>query len=283
MQANSIARYGWAPETESLFRFESQVLTGIPDIDKSHYAGVKLMANVRVQAANDYTLRVKLEQPRFMTLNGEISLTQAYRVIGNGGPRANAKEHLSQQFRKFLEEPMLVHLKKGLVQSFFVARDEPVAVTNIKRSLLAQLQLDISGSQVSETESNMIGSGAPAEVKIPFYSVLEGSLHGKCRTMYNVNPLTNARAIELEQLWEKEELQAQLTPSAEGKAACEGKKYFEIIKTRDYDACKSSPAYQAASGIDLNIDVTRTNAGNVMTVSCLNFFLIMLWRFHSFY
>ena len=70
--ANSIPRYGWTAGQEYLYRFESQVLTGIPDINKSQYSGVKLTAQAKVQAQNDYTLRIKLDQVKFMTLNGEI-------------------------------------------------------------------------------------------------------------------------------------------------------------------------------------------------------------------
>ena len=272
MHANSTLRYGWAPGTESHFRFESQVLTGIPDIQNSQYAGLKLAAHVRVQAFHDYTLRVKLEQPRFITLNGEISITEARRIIGNGGSRSGAKENLPQEFRRFLEEPMLVHLKRGLVESFFVSQDEPVAITNIKRSLLSQLQLDVSGSQRYETETNRLdlGQGAQLNVQIPYYMVQEESLHGKCQTMYNIYSMTPARVLELEKTWEEQEKNAQLTPSVAGKAACEGKKYFEIVKTRNLDHCHFSPAFQTVSGAESNVDITKSHMGNLMTVSTSN-------------
>ena len=277
MHANSTLRYGWAPGTESIFRFESQVLTGIPDINNSQYAGLKLTANVRVQAFPDYTLRVKLEQPRFITLNGEISLTEARRIIGTGGAKSGAKEHLPQEFRRFLEEPILVHLKRGLVESFFVSQDEPVAITNIKRSVLTQLQLDVSGSQRYETETNQLnlGQGAQLNAEINYYTVHEESLHGKCQTMYNVYQMTPARVLELEQTWEEQEKKAHLTPSAEGKAACEGKQYFEIVKTKNLDRCHFSPAFQKVSGADANVDITKSHMGNLMTVSISNIYSLI--------
>ena len=74
VHANSTIRYGWTPGTESVFRFESQVLTGIPDIRNSQFSGMKLHAQVRVQAFPDYTLRVKLEQPKFITLFDQNNL-----------------------------------------------------------------------------------------------------------------------------------------------------------------------------------------------------------------
>jgi hypothetical protein len=266
VHANSTVRYGWTPGTESVFRFESQVLTGIPDIRNSQFSGLKLHAKVRVQAFPDYTLRVKLEQPRFITLNGEISLTEVGRIIGNGGSKSGAKEILPQEFRRHLEEPVLVHLKRGLVENFYVSKEEPVAVTNIKRSLLAQLQLDISASQRSPVETNKVdlGIGAQLSGDVSYFTVMEESLHGKCETIYNLYPLPQATAIELEQKWEEEEKKAQLEPSFEGKAICQGKEYFEIIKTRNLDHCVFSPAAQHFIGGHASADVTKSHVGNLM-------------------
>ena len=268
VHANSTIRYGWTPGTESVFRFESQVLTGIPDIRNSQFSGLKLHAKVRVQAFPDYTLRVKLEQPRFITLNGEISLTEVGRIIGNGGSKSGAKEILPEEFRRHLEEPMLVHLKRGLVENFYVSKEEPVAVTNIKRSLLAQLQLDISASQRSSVETNKVdlGIGAQLSGDVSYFTVTEESLHGKCETIYNIYPLPQATAMELEQKWEEEEKKAQLDPSFGGKAICQGKEYFEIVKTRNLDHCVFSPAAQHFIGGHASADVTKSHVGNLMAV-----------------
>ena len=262
MHANSTHRYGWAPGTESVFRFESQVLTGIPDIRNTQYAGLKITANIRVQAFADFTLRFKMEQPRFITLNGEISLTEAHRIIGTGGPKSGAKEQLPQQFLQQLEEPVLVHLKRGLVESFFVSQDEPVAVTNIKRSVLSQLQLDVSGSQRVESAFNQMDRRQGA-----YHKVVEESVLGKCHTMYNIIPMTPTRVMELERAWLAEERAAHLTPSEGGKTACNGKTYYEIIKTRDLDHCHYNPTFQYVSGADFSGDVTKSHVGNIKMVS----------------
>ena len=262
----SAHHHGWTTAQEYLYRFESQVLTGIPDINKSHYSGIKLSAQARVQAQNEYTLMVKLDQAKFMALNGEIELNEANRIIENGGPRSGAKEQLPAEFKQLLETPFKVQLKKGLVEKFSILPNEHVAVTNIKRSLLAQLQLDVSQAHLHELESNRINVGAPIDVTLPYYSVIEQSLLGRCRTNYNVNQLTEARALELEQEWKKEESMARLTPSDATKAGCTGKKYYEVIRTRDLNSCDSKPVFQKVSGADANIDVSRTNTGNLMSV-----------------
>ena len=146
MGVNSTFGYVWVPGKESLLRFESNDLSDVLGIKNLHYAGIKLMANARVQSFSDYSLRVRLEQPRFATINGEISVMEAQKNISDGGYQGNGNFRRGRVFRQFLEETVLVHLKRGLVKSFFVSVNEPSAITNIKKFLLEQLQLDASGA-----------------------------------------------------------------------------------------------------------------------------------------
>merc|ERR1712061_801036 len=163
------------------------------------------------------------------------------------------------------ETPILVHLKRGLVEEFFVARDEPTSVTNLKRSLLSQLQLDVSGSQqvggeITQGLAKSIVSGRQA-----YHKVLEESVLGRCYTMYTVVPLTTARVMELERSWYDEESMAKLQPSTAGKIACENKQYYEIIKTRDLDQCSYRPVFQHVSGAEFSGDVSKAHTGNLFT------------------
>ena len=255
---------------EYLYRFQSQVLTSIPNINRAQHSGIKLSAQVKVQPQPDASLLIKFDQVKFMSLNGEIEVNEVNRIIGNGGPKSGAKEQLPAEFKQQLESPfkVMLNFKKGDVEKFTKIPNEHVAVTNIKRSLLGQ-QFDLTPSKLQETESNLIQVGAPIDVNMPYYSVMEQSLHGRCLSNYNVNPLNDARALELEQEWMSEEEAAGLVPSNGTKVGCTGKRYYEIIRTRDLNSCDSRPVYQKVSGADVNIDVSRTNAGNLMSVSRL--------------
>ena len=271
LQASTSGSAGFkAPGEEYLYRFQSQVLTGIPNINRAHHSGIKLSAQVKVQPQPDASLLIKFDQVKFMSLNGEIEVNEVNRIIGNGGPKSGAKEQLPAEFKQQLESPfkVMLNFKKGDVEKFTKIPNEHVAVSNIKRSLLAQ-QFDLTPSRLQETESNLIQVGAPIDVNMPYYSVMEQSLHGRCLSNYNVNPLNDARALELEQEWMSEEEAAGLVPSNGTKVGCTGKRYYEIIRTRDLNSCDSRPVYQKVSGADVNIDVSRTNAGNLMSVSRL--------------
>merc|ERR1712198_702600 len=71
VHSNSLNYYGWAPGKELLFQYQSQVLTGIPEISQSHWSGVKLNAKVHVQSFSDYSMRLRISKPEFFTINGE--------------------------------------------------------------------------------------------------------------------------------------------------------------------------------------------------------------------
>ena len=115
--------YNWIPETEKVFQFESKIPNDSPD-------GLGIKTQVRVQTFADHTLRMKFEGSR---LYHRINGTSDFPV----GPV------VSKLFLGFLEETVLVQLKREHVKSFFVGREEPNAVTNIKRSFLSQIAFDM--------------------------------------------------------------------------------------------------------------------------------------------
>ena len=104
-----------------------------------------------------------------------MSLSEAGRVIKDGGSQANKHINYPQDFRSFLEKPFLVDLKKGLVTGFHVPQNEPESITNIKRSLLSQLQLDVSSSQIIEANHGRLEQEP--------HNVMEQSAGGECQTM----------------------------------------------------------------------------------------------------
>lgn len=118
--------YNWIPETEKVFRFESKIPNDSPD-------GIGFKTQVRVQAFADHTLRMKFEDSQlYHTINDTLDFPV--------GPV------VSKLLLGYLDETVLVQLKRGHVKGFFVGREEPNAVTNIKRSFISQIALDIPES-----------------------------------------------------------------------------------------------------------------------------------------
>lgn len=258
VHANSLHRYGWTPGKESVYHFESQVLNGVTEINHRQMGGLKLTSNVRVQSFSDYSLRIKMENIKFVVLNGDVQYTESGRLKGQSGSQG---ANIPEEFLKHLQEPFLAHLKSGVVQSFQVSQAEPSAVTNIKRAFLAQLQLDVSGSQRSEIKSNHIQLPTLMETELEsghqgltYFFTQEESVHGKCRTSYAINKVPEYKVKELEEQWmqEEKEIREEYSPysgSEQGKAYCQGKPYYQIVKTKDFDNCERYPIFQKWTGI----------------------------------
>ena len=109
-----------------------------------------------------------------------------------------------------------------------------------------------------------------------YFKVREQSLHGDCQTIYNIHPLATYEAMEIEEQLEtvekerslKEHLQGGLS---QGRDICEGKKYWQITKTRDFNNCVERPVFQKWYGFSArDCDTTKDNCRDLMTVSFTN-------------
>ena len=195
-----------------MYHFESKIVDGVFEHRHLKYNDLILKARVRVQSFPDSSLRIKIENPYFFWDKNEIKLTQ--------------------EATHSLEEPFLVHVKRGLVKNVFVSSQEPNAITNIKKSLLSQLLLDTS--RLDPMNENKI---------IWFMKkIKEESIHGKCKTTCEVVRMTPEEGNKLEELWEEEWRKTNATFSSEGKSSCDGKTYYKITKSIDLDNCEFTPS-----------------------------------------
>merc|ERR1712235_163401 len=283
VHSNSLNYYGWAPGKELLFQYQSQVLTGIPEISQSHWSGVKLNAKVHIQSYSDYSMRLRISEPEFFTINGEgIRLSEeSGRVLREQESSESIKtESIPEEFKTFLEEPFLATMKSGVVESFLVSKNEPSSVTNIKKSILSQIKLDIAGTRRSQLETNHIQlpvseEGSVSE-QISYFTTMEESVQGECKTEYTIHRLPQWKINELEEAWRMEELKVKdfnIESESEAKTICKGKPYYLITKTRYLDQCKKTPFFQMYTR-DTLVSTDMTSSSELgMTVSTTNTFV----------
>jgi len=280
VHSNSLSHYGWAPGKEMVFNYQSQVLTGIPEISKSHWSGIKMNAKVTVQSFSDYTLRLKIAEPEFFTINGEnVQLSKTGRVLREQESNDSVKvESLTEEFKRFLMEPFMAHMKAGVVESLLVSKDEPVSVTNIKKSILSQIQMDVAGTRRSQLENNHIEMPVSEEgiEQISYFTTMEEAVQGECMTEYTIHKLPQYKITELEEAWRIEELKVKdfsIESETEAKAICKGKPYYLITKTRNLEQCKRTPFFQMyVRSTIANSDLTSSSELG-MTVSTTNTFV----------
>ena len=136
--------YNWIPETEKIFQFESKIPNDFLD-------GLRIKTQARVQAFADHTLRLKFQDSH---LYHRINVTLDFPVAPD----------VSKLLLGYLEETVLVQLKRGHVKSFFVGREEPNAVTNLKRSFLSHITSDTPGSSNTVMKTPPTGRGIILEL-----------------------------------------------------------------------------------------------------------------------
>ena len=131
----------------------------------------------------------------------------------------------------------------------------------------------IENSRRTEVLSNHIDVDVEATVDQSFFKVREQSLHGDCQTLYNIHPLATYEALEIEEQLETVEKQRSLKEHlqgglSQGRAICEGKKYWQITKTRDFGSCVERPVFQKWHGFNgKGCDTTKGDCKDLMTVS----------------
>ena len=100
-----------------------------------------MVAEVKVQSFTDKTLRVKLDHVRFYSNGNPMNLTDAHQRLETEMGHGGSMGHTEQTFKKFLEEPMLVYTKRGLIKKLIVSQNEPSEVTEMKKLLVSKLEM----------------------------------------------------------------------------------------------------------------------------------------------
>ena len=166
-------------------------------------------------------------------------------------------------------------MKSGVVESFLVSKNEPSSVTNIKKSILSQIQLDVAGTRRSQLETNHIQlpvseEGSVSE-QISYFTTMEESVQGECLTEYTIHKLPQWKINELEEAINMEELKVKdfNLSESEAKTVCQGKPYYLITKTKNFEQCKRTPFVQMITRDTIsNADITSAN--EFMNVSLLS-------------
>jgi hypothetical protein len=274
----STSYYGWVPSKEYTYHFESQVLTGIPEL-RSQYSGLKISSRVQIQSFPDYSLRIKFVEPKFWTVNEELPT-----IDGRIEVPSVSHEEVPEAIRAPLIVPFEAHIKRGVIESVFVQKSEPVIVTNLKKALLAQLQMDLSGSRegsVQKLNHVVLPQTAQEEMRnVSFFSTMETSLHGDCETSYTLHPLPLYQARELEEEWRVHKIKVIKTlpmytskvtteqvmrESQQAEAICNGQQYYQVTKTKNFENCRERPVFSAWSAIKPRCDPAQGMCEDLMT------------------
>ena len=117
---------------------------------------VHMVADVTVQAFSDKTLRVKLEHIKFFANNNEITMIDAHRILDMISPQNGGAVHGAQAIKAFLEDPIMVLVKKGKAKKIVVPQNEPDCVSKVKMALVAHLMQTGSSANLQVVKKQAI-------------------------------------------------------------------------------------------------------------------------------
>merc|ERR1711887_508759 len=132
---------------------------------------------------------------------------------------------------KALESPIELIHQNGEVQEVKVSELEPNWVTNLKKSLVSVVKVQLPSNQIKESNSLR---GTESIPKI--WKVMEHGIDGKCETTYQTNEIPESYIQEL------------VETGLVQKERCLNQKIYEVMKTRDVNNCVERTAFQSDSG-----------------------------------
>ena len=195
--------YGWNDSKEHHYAYYGKMLTGIPDIDPSSYSGLSLSANIIAQTTGKPdTFKIALKDVYYGSHHAKLSGAEA----GWRAAEAPATNILSAEHQAWLESPVEFVVKDGKITSMSVAGGEPHWSVNFKKALL--------GSGIAGVKENKF-----------YWTEMQEGIEGKCENTYQVSELPEYLATQAEYSMIKPEL-------------CVGKKYYQILKTKDITKCE---------------------------------------------
>nr|AHK12748.1 vitellogenin 2 [Patiriella regularis] len=180
----------FAAGREYLYRYDGQVLSGIPGVSKE-VAGIKIVADTRIQMKENNKCLLRMEEVQLSKLQTETE-----------NPAKQQSEDKLQRLQPEIERPILDQLVRpiefryvdGKVSNIVTSQDEPVWASNVKKAVLELMLVNIRGTDdLNEPDSQ---STQPSNIihQKEHYRVMERGIAGNCESVYNVKvskPVSN--------------------------------------------------------------------------------------------
>jgi len=239
----------YSPGQEYVYQYYGRILTGLPQIDNT-FAGLALKGQVILQATSQNNYKLQMKNVNFGTFNEKLSGPEPenWRNV-----KVEANSPLAAQYRQVLESPVEFQVQQGEISAIKISAQEPQWSVNMKKALVSTVKIQLpsqqqwlSSQQQQQVDNNMNPKfwyaqqqqnqmSQNAQKNQYYWSVMEEGIEGKCENTYQVSELPQYMANEYEQGMFKPEV-------------CQGKKYFQILRTRDITKCQDSVIYLSSKG-----------------------------------
>merc|ERR1740128_627548 len=196
------------------------------------------MVYVRVTAQNDY--KIQLKDVKYGTFNEKLTgpKPENWRSV-----ELETSTELTGEHKQWLETPFEIKMVNGAIEYVKISTTEPEWCVNMKKSLISTLKIQFptSVSSYSSSESRQesprfrYAQKQQSNESPLFWTVMEEGIEGKCENTYHVSELPEYIIHDYEK-------------GMINSALCEGKKYFQLVRTRDITKCVEKNIFLSSKG-----------------------------------
>merc|ERR1719419_1772264 len=227
----------FSPGQEYVYSYTGRILTGIPQID-STFAGMSMEGEVYVQATSQNTVKMMMKNVKFGTFNDHLS-GSTQQPTNWRNVKVESSTPLTSQYKQYMESPVEFSVEQGQFSTMKVSSEEPHWSVNFKKALVANLKVQ-QPQQSSQTEERRnprfwyVQQQQDSQEHYYWTTMKEG-IEGKCENTYHVSELPEYMVTEYER--------GMLRPEM-----CQGKKYYQVVKTKDITKCQDRSIYLSSQG-----------------------------------
>jgi len=226
------------PGQEYVYTYSGRILTGIPQID-STFAGMGIRGRVIVQATSQDTYKLMMKNVQFGAFNEQLSGPEPrnWRNV-----EIESSTPLAGEYQRYMESPVEFRTEQGQFRTVSVSSNEPQWSVNFKKALIASIKIS-PPEQSSGSDSSQDGRRNPrfwyrdqqTSQGQYYWTTMEEGIEGKCENTYHVSELPEYLVNEYEQGMMKSE-------------RCQGKKYYQVMRTKDMAKCQDRSLYLSSQG-----------------------------------
>merc|ERR1712235_151153 len=168
------------------YKFVSQVLSGIPELD-SHYSGFRLSGHLITQSYSYQRKIFQLQNLKFVNFNGKLELP-TYSIY-DWNTNDYVEQEVPTEMKHFLQTPFtVIYDTDGSIKEIQSESSDPVVVTNIKKSIVLGHDYVWLKQENQMSVTNMIDRNYQDEMVLrTTFRQMEKTLLGDCEVVRNVN------------------------------------------------------------------------------------------------
>jgi len=169
------------------YKAQGRIMTGISEINRQ-YAGLEVKYEIVATAIGPNTVLLDPQNFQAVEVNSELA---------NGGWRDGELQNetpveIQSELRDYLESPIELTMKQGIVDSIKVEGHLPTWAVNIKKAQASHFVVDTTGANMVlsgnlNRQTNSVRPDQANQESGFFYEVMENTVHGECETYYTVS------------------------------------------------------------------------------------------------